>query len=102
MDAIIRSVKRRIYMLDCFEGIDGEEAFDHNYLLPVIRHQEVRRRAVRRYSTRKQSAMYLNGIQGEIELEQLEPETLGLLLAGELIHIGKNTSFGFGKYSMEC
>lgn len=102
MDAIIRSVKRRIYMLDCFEGIDGEEAFDHHYLLPVIRHQEVRRRAVRRFSTRKQSAMYLNGIQGEIKLGQIEPETLGLLLAGELIHIGKNTSFGFGKYRMEC
>lgn len=102
MDAIIRSVKRRIYMLDCFEGIDGEEAFDQNYLLPLIRHQEVKRRAVKRFSTRKQSAMYLNGIQGEIELEQVEPATLALLLAGELIHIGKNTSFGFGKYRLEC
>lgn len=102
MDAIVRSVKRRIYMLDCFEGIDGGDAFDQDYLLPVIRRQEVEKRAVKRFSSRKQSAMYLKGIQGTIELEQIEPDTLELLLAGELIHIGKNTSFGFGKYRMEC
>lgn len=101
MDAIVRSVKRRIYMLDCFEGIDGEEAFDQNYPLPVIRQQKVRRKEVKRFSSRKQSSMYLKGIQGEIELEQMEPDTLELLLAGELIHIGKNTSFGFGRYRVE-
>lgn len=101
MEAIVRSVKRRIYMLDCFEGIDGEDAFDQNYLLPVIRRQEVKRGGVKRFSSRKQSSMYLKGIQGEIELEQIEPDTLELLLAGELIHIGKNTSFGFGKYRVE-
>lgn len=101
MDAIVRSVKRRIYMLDCFEGIDGEDAFDEDYRLPVIRRQEVNRKAVKRFSSRKQSSMYLNGIQGKIELEQVEPDTLGLLLAGELIHIGKNTSFGFGKYRID-
>lgn len=98
MDAIVRSVKRRIYMLDCFEGIDGEDAFDRNYMIPLIKCQNVKRRAVKRFSSRKQSSMYLNGIQGEVELEQIEPNTLGLLLAGEVIHIGKNTSFGFGKY----
>lgn len=102
IDAIVRSVKRRIYMLDCFEGIDGGDAFDQDYVLPVIRRQEVEKKAVRRFSSRKQSAMYLKGIQGTIELGQIEPGTLELLLAGELIHIGKNTSFGFGKYRMEC
>lgn len=101
MEAIVRSVKRRIYMLDCFEGIDGENAFDLEYPIPLIRCQEVERRSVKRFSSRKQSSMYLNGIQGTIEFEQLEPDTLWLLLAGELIHIGKNTSFGFGKYRME-
>lgn len=102
IDAIVRSVKRRIYMLNCFEGMNGEVAFDQNYPLPIIRRQEVKRRAVKRFSSRKQSSMYLKGIQGKIELVQVEPDTLGLLLAGELIHIGKNTSFGFGKYRIEC
>lgn len=102
MDAIVRGVKRRIYMLDCFEGIDGGDAFDQDYVLPVMRRQKVEKRAVKRFSSRKQSAMYLKGIQGTIELGQIEPGTLELLLAGELIHIGKNTSFRFGKYRMEC
>lgn len=102
MDAIVRSVKRRIYMLDCFEGIEGEDAFDQDYPLPVIRSQEVKRRAVKRFSSRKQSAMYLKGVQGKIELGQIGTDTLGLLLAGELVHIGKNTSFGFGKYRIVC
>lgn len=102
MEAIIRSLKRRIYMLDCFEGIDGEDAFNQDYPFLVIRRQEVERKAVKRFSSRKQSSMYLNGIQGEIELEQVKPDTLGLLLAGEQMHIGKNTSFGFGKYRIEC
>lgn len=101
MESIIRSVKRRIYMLDCFEGIDGEAAFDLNYPLPLIKGQKVNRAGIKRFSLRKQSPMYLNGIQGEIKLEQMEQDTLELLLVGELIHIGKNTSFGFGKYRME-
>ncbi|MDE7312892.1 MAG: CRISPR system precrRNA processing endoribonuclease RAMP protein Cas6 [Eubacterium sp.] len=42
--------------------------------------------------------MHLYGITGFIQLKELYPETLPVLLAGELIHIGKNTSFGFGRY----
>ena len=60
MEAIIRGIKRRIYMLDCFEGIDGEEAFDKNYVLPEIKKQRVNRAGVRRFSSRRQSSMYLN------------------------------------------
>ena len=33
-------------------------------------------------------------------LSNVDFETLSLLLAGELIHIGKNTSFGFGRYTV--
>lgn len=101
MDSIIRSVKRRIYMLDCFEGVEGDLAYDQNYLVPQIIWQRADRIKVRRFSSRKQSAMYLNGIRGELEIGQLEHDTLELLLAGELVHIGKNTSFGFGKYRIK-
>lgn len=101
MDSMIRSIKRRIYMLDCFEGIEGKMAYDQNYPVPQIKRQRADRIRVRRFSSRKQSAMYLIGIQGEMEIGQLEQDTLELLLVGELIHIGKNTSFGFGKYRLE-
>ena len=44
--------------------------------------------------------MYLKGIKGKIEVEEIGEEILPLYLAGELIHIGKNTSFGFGRYTL--
>jgi hypothetical protein len=30
----------------------------------------------------------------------MKTESSGATLAGELLHIGKNTSFGFGKYTL--
>mgnify|MGYP003309565716 CR=1 FL=1 len=42
--------------------------------------------------------MIFKGIKGSILLEHLEEDFLALLLAGEIIHIGSNTSFGFGRY----
>ena len=43
----------------------------------------------------------LRGIQGSFRFEELPGEYLSYLLAGELLHIGKNTSFGFGRYTVE-
>ena len=45
--------------------------------------------------------MFLKGIVGEIDLADISDEMLELLLAGELIHIGKNTSFGFGRFILK-
>jgi len=41
--------------------------------------------------------MQLKGIQGIIQTEAITGEVKDILLAGEIIHLGKNTSFGFGK-----
>ena len=101
MEAIIRALKRRIYMLDCFEGIDGEAAFALEFKVPQIRQQLIKKTEVRRFSARKEQAMYLSGIYGSVELEEeleFPQDVLALLLAGELTHLGSNTSFGFGEY----
>ena len=97
MDAIFNAVKRRIYMLDCFERINND--FYHNYQVPVpeMSNQKAKHVKVCRYSSRK-GKMHLHGITGFIQLKELYSETIPVLLAGELIHIGKNTSFGFGRY----
>lgn len=42
--------------------------------------------------------MNLHGIGGEIFLNNVSEDDLRLLLAGEILQVGKNTSFGFGKY----
>ncbi|MBI3650819.1 MAG: CRISPR system precrRNA processing endoribonuclease RAMP protein Cas6 [Acidobacteria bacterium] len=54
-----------------------------------------------RYSNRQKRRMPLGGFIGEIEyagaaLEELLP----LIVAGEILHIGKNTAFGLGKFKI--
>lgn len=77
-----------IYMLDCFEGINNN--FYHNYQVPIpeMSNQKAKHVKVCRYSFR-QGHMSLHGITGFIQLKELYPETIPVLLAGELIHIGK-------------
>lgn len=97
-EAIVKSLQRRIYMLDAFEGSDSEAFYRKELLVPVITLQEVRPISVKRYSNRRNSSMPLNGIKGRLVIRDVSEEVLTLLLAGELLHIGKNTSFGYGGY----
>lgn len=103
LDAIYRSILRRIYMLDCFEGIAFEEELKFVELPYTMAKQEVYAEKVRRFSNHKQQKMVLTGITGHVHLERKESgqdteRFLNVLLAGEILHLGKNTSFGFGKY----
>jgi hypothetical protein len=51
-----------------------------------------------RYSTRQQTHMKLGGLIGSITFEGALDPFLPLLLAGEVTHVGKGTSFGLGRY----
>lgn len=42
--------------------------------------------------------MTLQGIVGNVTFDRIQEPCLDYLIAGEVTHIGKNTSFGFGKY----
>lgn len=100
MEPIIRAVRRRIYMLDCFENIDGEAYYQKEPDIPEQLEQRAFPYSVKRVSFRKNQKIILKGIRGQLIFNGISDEELALLLAGELIHIGKNTSFGFGKYSI--
>lgn len=100
MDVILGAIRRRIYMLDCFEGIDNDFYHDYQTPVPEVSFQQEKYVKVCRYSSR-QGRMFLRGITGFVQMKEVYPETLPLLLAGELVHIGKNTSFGFGHYRMK-
>lgn len=100
MEAITKSVQRRLYMLNCFEGKDIEALYREELEVPVIVSQKANEIKVSRYSSRQDAKMRLKGIKGEIELDEIPDELLELYFAGELIHIGKNTSFGFGRYRL--
>ncbi|MBE5869887.1 MAG: CRISPR system precrRNA processing endoribonuclease RAMP protein Cas6 [Lachnospiraceae bacterium] len=101
--ALLEGICRRLYILACFEGIhtDPDEIRSH-FLerLPEVLNEQHYFVQIRRYSNRKDAAMYLKGIEGSLTLQEIRKELLDLLLAGELIHIGSNTSFGFGKYRL--
>ena len=102
--AIIESACRRIYMLDCFEGVESDiNVKEYMQSLPKIEilNEEHRDISVKRYSNRKKSSMYLNGIEGSLTFKGFPKDVTDALLAGELIHIGKNTSFGFGRYRIK-
>lgn len=98
MEPILKAVSRRIFMLDCYEGLDNDYYQKEDFKIPEIKYQEHSLISVKRYSQRKKESMIFKGIKGYCIVGEWYPQIMPLLLAGELIHIGKNTSFGFGRY----
>lgn len=101
MEPIIVSIRRRLYMLDCFEGIDAEIFWDETPEVAITTRQQSRLEGVNRYSNRRDCTMTLRGIRGMVWFEGADLNTMRLLFAGELLHIGKNSSFGFGEYQVQ-
>lgn len=96
-EAILQNVNRRIFMLNCFEGYETELAkLDFSKI--HTRSEKSHPAIVARYSNTKQDKMLLHGIIGELQIEGLDEQMEQMLIAGEILHIGKNTRFGFGKY----
>ena len=105
IEPILTACRRRLYMLDCFEGIicdvpPGRECRE----LPEELEEFHRKAQVRRFSNRTGTGMEFRGIEGTLSITRPDPELLKFLIAGELMHIGKNTSFGFGRFriSKDC
>lgn len=98
-EAVLAAVARRLYMLDCFEGIDTEKV-DISGHVPVLIGQQVQKMDMVRYSSTHDGKIRLKGIRGSAWIETPDEMARILLYAGELMHIGKNTTFGFGRYSL--
>lgn len=100
LEAVISAAFRRLYILDCFEGLDCEK-MDWKKEYPKVLEEDFREITVYRYSTTKNKKIALRGVKGDMQLSELPEELLLVLLAGEVMHIGKNTSFGFGRYLVQ-
>ena len=102
-EALFAAIERRIYILNCYEG-NGECSQGGSVLaeghIPDRVDGKAWMQKVPRYSGTQNSKMTLGGIRGWCDLEGVDETALELLLAGELVHIGKNTSFGFGRYTV--
>lgn len=95
-EALVKGAARRVQMLDHYIGTGS--GLPEFFVYPEIRKQTVRETKVKRYSRTQDSHMTLRGITGKIVFDSMPDECMDYLIAGELTHIGRNTSFGFGKY----
>ena len=96
---LMAAISRRIFFLNCFEGIETKPVLLD---IPQIIDQDMKFGENRRYSTRTETAMFLKGIRGKVDFDAISDDTYAMMLAGELVHIGKDTSFGSGRYTMVC
>ena len=104
-DAVFAAIERRLFILNCYEGKDdcGSNKDDETAVeesLPVMVDEKVWPVRIKRYSGTQNSKVIFSGIRGWSDLKGIDEDMMALLLAGELLHIGKNTSFGFGKYTV--
>jgi hypothetical protein len=97
-EAICQALSRRVFMYDYFIENYIEKPVFQKY--PKIIDQIAEKRCVRRYSSTQNQKMDMYGIQGMICFDEIEEELLYYLLAGEILHIGRDSSFGFGKYNI--
>ena len=100
-EGIWNALRRRLYMLACFENMDADAFYQMRVEPPTVIQSDVRQQSIKRYSFRIELKMRLKGISGTVILAGIDYSMLLLFLAGEVIHLGKNTSFGFGRYYIE-
>ncbi|GFP27978.1 hypothetical protein HKBW3C_02172 [Candidatus Hakubella thermalkaliphila] len=53
-----------------------------------------------RFSTRQKSDLLMGGFIGEVSYKGMLNQFLPFILLGEAVHVGKNCTFGFGKYQL--
>ncbi|WP_157627929.1 CRISPR system precrRNA processing endoribonuclease RAMP protein Cas6, partial [Thermodesulfatator autotrophicus] len=98
----IRNLLRRFSALSFFHA-EKELNIDFKGLIEEAQKintagKKLRLVEITRYSARTKQKMPLRGLVGEVSFEgDITPFT-SLLRAGEFVHVGKNTSFGFGYY----
>ena len=71
-----------------------------NQAAQVASHKNLRWYDWQRYSNRQQRHMHLGGVIGEWTLAGLAPEHARALQIGQWLHLGKNTTFGLGRYTL--
>jgi len=101
---LIATLLRRATNLNAFYGADPALKIDPSPYLEAAATLNVNTdmRPVRRsrFSTRQQKDIDYSGMIGEIALAGDVGTLMPLLKAGEVMHVGKNTVFGYGGYEL--
>jgi hypothetical protein len=102
-DLLIRAIIRRWQLLCKYYGSQGYKNIEVSEILEGAKMinsgtLNLRWQEKERYSRRQGQRMMMGGMVGIMECEgELEP-FLPWLILGQDLHVGKNTSFGLGKY----
>ena len=96
-EAIIALAERRLYIMNCYEGF---EEYTENGRVPYQDHVPEMVCENSREGFIKRQNGNLHGIKGWCDLENIDDIALQLLIAGELYHIGGNTTYGFGRITL--
>jgi len=104
-ELLARNLLRRVSML---MAVHGEAPLELDYRALIDRAAEVetvesalRWWDLQRYSSRQQTKLRMGGFVGTIVYGgEMLKEFWPLIVAGEILRIGKGTSFGLGKYEM--
>lgn len=102
---LIRAALRRISVLYQHFG-DGEPDLDYRGLVKRAARVETEKSVLgwrdwRRYSNRQETAMQMGGIAGHVVYRGDLAEFVPLLHFCEKAHLGKQTTFGMGKFKLE-
>ena len=105
--ALLGTLATRIERLGALYGTSGpEEGFERAALHAAIDQVQVETVQLRwvewtRYSSRQRTTMQLGGLLGTLQLNGPGLAPLWPLIAlGQWLHLGKNTSFGLGRYRL--
>lgn len=100
---LIRNLLRRTLLLHYFHCEKRIPEYDHKSIIHEAEEVKTVKSSLRwwdweRYSNRQKTKMMMGGLTGEITYRgNLEP-FMELLKVGEIVHVGKATGFGLGKY----
>ncbi|GER94302.1 CRISPR system precrRNA processing endoribonuclease RAMP protein Cas6 [hot springs metagenome] len=104
---LVRALLRRLGLLYYFHCGNRKPEWDHRSIISHAERVEIQSSSLRwldweRYSSRQDTRMKLGGLVGEIAYHgNIEP-FLPVIEAGEVLHAGKGTSFGLGRYEIVC
>jgi CRISPR-associated endoribonuclease Cas6 len=103
---LIRNLLRRLSLLSYFHCGGDPSEWDFKGLIEKAKEVRVKKRDLRwydweRYSGRQETRIKMGGFVGEIIFEgNIEP-FVSILKAGEVLHVGKGTGFGLGRFNIQ-
>jgi CRISPR-associated endoribonuclease Cas6 len=100
---LIRNLLRRMSLLYYFHCSGDPSEWDFKGLIERAKEVKVREKNLRwydwsRYSGRQETRINMGGFVGEISFEGNIGPFKPLISAGEILHVGKGTGFGLGRY----